>query len=332
MKNHEVLVLPSRIEIKLESEPTPYYTSFSSTSDYDFMYSVGLVALYEKINQNVEEIIVDTTHGINYFTIMTQLLARDLASILSVKQRETKVKVSYYNAIPKTIGEFLMAKVYSDAKPSIRALDQLSNNELRIAYNTLNYNAPLALVYFLKEFNEKIPKLDEIYSKVKLSEEQGKLRVDYNLIGQGVKKMNDTYLKLLMRTIKDNFNVNGDVSVKLLRDITDIVYKLISEASSSIIIRELDKLFNCVRDNAEMIASKGKVNYKDIYPMCTQSNTGEAQGCEEVLSEDNKRNFIAHGGLLEEIVEIKVTNEVSKENIFLSYGKCWEKVKEFLSK
>ncbi|AAY81289.1 TM1812 family CRISPR-associated protein [Sulfolobus acidocaldarius] len=300
------------------------------------MYSVGLIALFDAINgkdvdEDIDEIIVDTTHGINYFAIMTQLMSRDIASILSVKLKK-EIRVRFYNAIPSSNEEFVIVKVNTDAKPRIRTLEDISDRGLLIPYNALIYNAPLALSQYLQESKIEIPSLDSVYDKVNLKNKAGKLVVDYNLREQKAKKRNDIYLNLLLKAIEDSFDVHGEVNLRVLNELTKTVYSLISEVSSAIISHEVSVLLSTVKKKGKEIVCKGKVKYSEIYPLTFETEKEKSEKCGGKL-EDEIRNFIAHGGLLRNLVEVQVkkSDNLNGEDVVISYGECWKNVKDFLS-
>ncbi|QKR00767.1 CRISPR-associated DxTHG motif protein [Metallosphaera tengchongensis] len=327
--NAEAIVLPSNIAARFDGVPGLAYTEFKSDAKNYFIYSVGLLGLYEKLKgevEKIEEVVVDTTHGINYFSTLSSNLGRDFASLVNVLGKG-QVKVRYYSSVPMSSKEYTLTEVNKEVSPKLRAIDpqNLSGRGNSHVYYSLVYNSPLALIYSLEEYQDYKVGLDSVYSSVSL-EGEGGLKVDYRLRDQVLNKADTTYLNILAKGLKEKLCKEkcGDwVEFNLLSTLSEEVYKSVSEASVQLIQHELYVLKKSVEKYCKDNNDITEVPYHKLY-ISDQEKAGDEGETGGKANGNIKRNAIAHAGLLKEFVKVK-TEEGCKK-ILLSYDD-WKKLK-----
>ncbi|WP_168364221.1 TM1812 family CRISPR-associated protein [Metallosphaera hakonensis] len=347
----QVIVVPSNITVIRKSSQDGSYLRFSSSSNYDFMYSMALMSLYENAvkngsrepaesnnsNNRPVKIVVDTTHGINYFAIMTTELARDLAGFLSIKIGG-RVNVEFWNAIMKSTEEYLVTKVATWDRVGIRDV-KVFNKGQRPVYRALSLNSPLALIYVMSELrnsnNSWTLDARSAYKRIKLLQANG-LEIKYNLEQQDYKKLDSTYMAFLIDVLMEKFGKSlvFPVSYEVLLRLKDEVYGLVSETAKDIIEYELNNLYRGVSLKIKELMEKGdkirevyKFKYTEIIKYGGNQETTE--GKDENLDKA-ERNMRAHAGLLRDYVCVECHKLKDEElEISLSYDN-WESVKKIL--
>ncbi|WP_338598623.1 TM1812 family CRISPR-associated protein [Sulfolobus tengchongensis] len=267
--------------------------------------------LYKKLKEirENEEVILDTTHGVNYVGALTLLTLQKLSTLL-------KFRLTVINFIPTVMfKEYSFTEVYR-IKPSVFDYDSIDEKNIgkdrvkKAIILSLKRNSVLMLAYLCDSVS-----LSGYEFKPVIEGNEIKLVNDLN-----VKKEDEAWADIISDYLCKKVRSKGEKKRYLssLRDLAKEIYG--NSAFAVITDKELNDLWSIARNNLGFNEEK---LYKDI--RMKDQNSEDTETKKEKEEKDvTIRNFIAHAGLLKDIVKVK---KVSDKELEISYDANSENIK-----
>lgn len=312
----EVLVAPAIGSLgKLMNDQKASYGDFK----HDIIDAVLTLDLYRVLkgekSKGIKNIVLDITHGINYFTILSYEVVKSLASILGFT-------VTVVNAIPSSNGF------------SIKEIEKFSSNYFDVndirtrapsygdIIDAISYNGILALWYLCQD-NLKEYKIDRFGESDPNDKETPKIITEIDK-SKGVE---------LKRQIWKGLSGDKSLSYVVANEVCEVIrnkkptindlkravseLRVFSDVQKEIIRHELYSIENSIKAALLKDEKKKEGLLKDILPY-------DDKGSEENL----RRNFIAHGGLLKDKTKFEKQNDDYKLEYVEDVRKLLEKVRK----
>jgi len=302
-------------------------------------YNIVLYELSAKLPKNDLEDHLDVTHGLNYMTLMTYRVVREILEIMGICK---KVSLIVYNSEPPIQGQITNIHVVEEAKSLSKPLNDYISSKTYLLdlyaiekteenYRKLNeeglhfsksivkhhrkvWNAWIASLYFgfPLVFTTFFPEPDEVKRVIDdtLRVYKNHIEVKSNTIKRNLKFGNEfkTVLKLHLL-----INVVPEIKKKALsiQEIREIGEKILDQKVKAFLERELNSI-----EKEAIDCSNRNITF-DWKPLKFLLKTPMG---EEVI----KRNFMAHAGLECNITEVKLEKANSREEVkhktFLRYS------------
>ncbi|MEM3290475.1 MAG: CRISPR-associated CARF protein Csx1 [Candidatus Micrarchaeaceae archaeon] len=315
----------------------------------DNFTSIGLLKMYDIIRnlENIDEIAVDVTHGINYMSALIFVISRFLAQIAYLRHNVDSnwrgVKMTVLNADPISIdsnkvGTLSINKIMEEDVRSIDInsmkaelpkdlsikqhddeLKQLKEEYHKI-FNVIValYNPfPLALSLIYSSINTIPSSL--IKNTIKLWESRSVTREEkiehnleiYPLFAQHL-ILSDAVSLILGSTLRSS----GWIRISDLEKISDSIYKKISVLSNALIKQELSLM------RLKLNKITGEHYLSEFYHYFGAPTDGSIiNSSKQDKRAVNKRIMIAHAGFQSNLTKVKVEDE-----LYLSYGEDVEEI------
>jgi len=303
-----------------EVPPARYYPNLLETL---LAYS-----LYEELKgTKEEEVVLDITHGINYLPTLAFNTIYKLVSLLGLKltvMNFVPVDSRYQNN--NEIRIYLRVDVVSTVNKGFTFdIDQIDEDKITDKLNksiikALKYNAPLALVYLCKlreqekkkieEKGEKEKKKDGYHSQFEdatsisqISDKENEIIIDKEKI-KWIEKVDDVWGDIIANFVCDKVNElaskyscgEGYYNIEILNELAKEVFSRFSSISENIIQNESSNIYNIA---SEGMKDAGEKMYYELFKL-----EGTQSDPDRII-----RNYIAHAGLLKEILKVKKTKE-----------------------
>jgi len=275
-------------------------------------------------SKKVEEIILDLTHGINYFTSLVLIVVMNLASLLNIKLR-------VINFIPTEMQKtFTYRKILSlnNSKFDINRMEirNIKDIKKRTLIYSLKMGTILPILYIYKDSKREIVNYNEKFIDNTEIRKEGDIFLVVTKPIPELSKSDEVWTYLIFDYIYEYAekiqSYDDYYSIRDISNFVDRLSNLFSETTINIIKNELNTIFSLASNN---LKDGEERMYYAIY------QNFEKKSPEEMFRDINitKRNFIAHAGFLKEIVKIKRINE---KEILIKYYMEDEKYNEILNK
>jgi len=272
-----------------------------------YLESLLAYNLYNELKEmKVEKIVLDITHGINYFASLAQTVATRIASLLNVKLEVIDFIPTEMNA------EYMYEKVFSQdrAKFDIENIKELKEGQKKALVLSLQFGSILPIFYICRKRENGMPDYSQTFiGSTRITKEgQNTFSVVTDPI-QDLDNSDEVWADLIFNHVceklKDIKDQGGYYSLqdlrKMLQETDEGLSNFLSETAVSIINDQL----NDIEFRAMNSLSVGEEKmYYSIYP-------GGRESAEEMLKSKDvtRRNFIAHAGFLKEIIKVKRAGE-----------------------
>jgi CRISPR-associated protein Csx1 len=298
------------------------------------------------LNKPYQRVVLDLSHGINYMPSLTLHLSPMLSSILLLAHRELKsVEFILYNSDPFSSNRPLVlnkdevkvdsihlihrrikltelsgwarfeAAKYLELK---RALDNIFHEILdyvKYLYTSLYYPLPLALYYLTRE--DTCRRLNEAWDKIKRGLEDSVFvnREKCEVLRPITVDPLTLYMYYVARALCKRLGDHGleDPLITRLREREVEVYELVHKALHRVAQHELDDIVNKMRElrSQEILYKYLKDSWIRLCQLRAIAGV-EKDGCTEKIDLyrfENRRNLVAHAGLLKDLVEVYVEDD-----------------------
>ncbi|ACV24784.1 CRISPR-associated CARF protein Csx1 [Methanocaldococcus fervens] len=323
--NYEVIVCPG-VGTFFDKNTKKTYKFLGNLIDY---YSFVLYKLAKKLNGDLE-VHLDLTHGVNYMPVLTYKAVRELLEILAIKYR---AKLVVYNSDPygnikTTLNINIVENSHIPARPSLDKITPkflginafVDKNERGKLGKEINQNNKIIelknmkqnINVFLASFVYALPLIYSTFS-VKKEVIEDKVNEIMNIFMSNI--VIDSKNRELKRLVKfeNGFNalvkayftskisenrefIKDELSLKEIEDMSEILFKL----NSLFIKNEVNSICKSIKNYV-----RKKEKLREWIPLYELFENDE-------LSEFKIRNFLAHGGLERNIVEIYIDIEDDK--------------------
>jgi CRISPR-associated protein Csx1 len=360
--NVELEVKPHVIVAPAVGSPGGNWVFKGELWDYQSKVLVELGELC--LNKPYQRVVLDLSHGINYMPSLTLHLSPMISSILLLAHRELKsVEFTLYNSDPFSSNRPLVLNrdevkvdsihlVHRRIKPVElsrwarseaakylelkKALDDIFREVLGYAkylYTSLYYPLPLALYYLTRE--DICRSLNEAWNKIRRGLEDSVFvnREEREVLRPITIDPLTLYMYYVARALCKRLGDHGveDPLVTRLREREAEVYELVHKALHRVVQHELDDIVKKVKDLRGQEALYRCLKGSWIRLCQLRAIVGvEKDSCAEKIDLyrfENRRNLIAHAGLLKDIVEVLVEDD---EKIRIRYVEREELLKNML--
>jgi len=249
--------------------------------------------LYEELKGvNDDEVVLDTTHGVNYLPIIAFRVLYNLTSLLDLKFK-------VINFVPTVFGqEYTYMEIFKrEEKKNTFDLSQIKVGSSkdpvrRVIVKSLKLNAPLMVIERCKEKERK--EFSEDYyqhfiNNVKIENNEIKIKEKLQPDQAWVDVLSDYVCGKVKDNTKEGIEEFGEVLEKF------------SVNAGPIISREVNIIYNL----AKGLKEGERKPYYEIYRMGGEEEEGRSK---QLSKEELERNFIAHAGLLKEYVIVEKKN------------------------
>lgn len=323
LKNYEILIAPGIGSF-------PHGTFCGSALDYYYYILAKISTNLLNYSDNVLEIHLDLTHGINYSTILTYKAIKEILELFSIFE---EIKFKAYNADPSLpfATNKLFMNIIEDISPTpkpfdgkikqkrlldpidlnpeerkklfekdLRCIKELDASEISAFLGALYNGLPLALFRFYPDKNnlkKTIFKTLEVYEKYIKIEHTTKLNVKRKVrFGEDFKAYIFTYLTTnLLEKLGLVSSQEREVELLKVKYITSNLFKF----DKRLKIKIENDIYTLEKDIKDKNVSNWEI-YNNILG--------------KPIGEPDKRNFLAHSGFERNLVEIKKT-----ENAYVRY-------------
>lgn len=319
--NFNLEVIPSIGEYNFKDCKITYKNNFDN---------VVVAILMNLTNKRPEKILVDVCTGQNVYVfalieaVRRYSTYRQLEGILQGRKfefriatyqpilrdvKEAKIEVNDFSAksffsLPQTEPDKLcnsknieirkkageIGKKYGNFKSKFRNVQ----NELKIAFNSIRYNTPLAF-YELLSFDANVDKIEKEFSKLINEFLENEIPMDLGV-------SSDVLFTIAMfrsfREFKSTLNkpTIDEISSKFSK-----IYKEVElDVNYIFLSREIEEIKTRVEEMKDKIKQSGSVSLLDIY---------KKDAKEKIGSKDLKRNFFAHCGFIKEWTELSFVED-----------------------
>jgi len=316
------------------------------------------------LNKPYQRVVLDLSHGINYMPSLTLHLSPMLSSILLLAHRELKnVEFILYNSDPFSSNRPLVLNKDEVKVDSIylihrrikltelsgwahcevtkylglkKALDNIFHEILdyvKYLYTSLYYPLPLALYCLTRE--DTCRRLNEAWDKIKKGLEDSVFvnREKCEVLRPITVDPLTLYMYYVARALCKRLGDHGieDPSITRLREREVEVYELVHKALHRVAQHELDDIVNKMRElrSREVLYKCLKGSWIRLCQLRAIVGT-EKDCCIEKIDLyklENRRNLVAHAGLLKDLVEVFVEDDAK---IKIRYVKREELLKNML--
>ncbi|QGA53939.1 CRISPR-associated DxTHG motif protein [Sulfolobus sp. E5-1-F] len=264
--------------------------------------------LYEELRDvNDDEVILDTTHGVNYLPALVLRVLYNLTSLLDLKFKV----INYIPTVFQKEYTYIEISKYEGKRTfdlsQIREGKYKDNERKRLLIKSLRYNAPLLAIEICRKEERK-----DYYREL-----VGAVSIENNTITINEKFEPDpAWIDVIYDYACSNVKGNTKEDVE---QFSEKVFTKFSPISYIIINRELNIIYTLSK---KMNVGETKL-YSELYARESKFEDEEKRDDKEGL----KRNFIAHAGLLNEYVVVK-KEENNKIRIDYAHDKIGELLKE----
>jgi len=295
---------------KVTSLPLSYLESLLAYNIYSEIKRLG----------DVKEVVLDITHGINYFGSLALMVMMDLASILNIK-------LEVINFIPTEMGKtYTYKKVLSLSNSTfdVNRIEKVKDEPKKALILSLKMGTVLPILYICKSGAGEMIEHEEKKFIENVSIEKGDKPNAFSVVlTKSIDELRESdraWANLIFdhvcEKVREIEAQDGYYPLKGIQKTVESLSNFLSETAENIINSEVNDIYSI----AQKSLSKGEEKmYYCIYP-------GGRESAEEMLkSEDvTKRNFIAHAGFLKEIIKVK---RASEKEVFARY--CFEDEKYY---
>jgi len=290
---------------------------------YYYIFAKIILNLLEN-PENILNIYLDLTHGINYITILTYRAIREIAEVFSIFK---EVRFRAYNADPSlpAIVDKLSINIIEDSSPipmpfvekisqgrplepinlspeerrelfesELKSVREIDNSELSAFIGALYNGLPLALFSFYPD-KDKLKGIIfatlNSYEKYIEARKQDRLKVTRRVkIGRDFKTYVFTYaVATLLEESKLVSSKKKEVTIDEIKDLKENLFKFDKRFKVKI-----DKDIHTLREDLE----KEEIGNWQIYNAILGKSIGEP----------DERNFLAHSGFERNVIEVKKEN------------------------
>jgi len=276
---------------QVTSLPLSYLESLLAYNIYTELKKLG----------NVREVVLDITHGINYFASLALMVVMNLASLL-------KFKLEVINFIPTEIGKtYTYKKVFSlsDSKFDLSRIENIKDEAKKGLILSLKMGALLPILYICKNAKRQTADYNSLFIENTRIEPGSTFSV---VVTKGIDELresdevwSDIVFEHVCEKVKNIKDQDGYYSLEDIHSMKNGLSNLFSDTTVSI----MDDQLNDIESAAKSLnVGEEKMLY------CI--SLGKRETADEMLKsiDVTKRNFIAHAGFLKEIVKVKRANEV----------------------
>jgi len=274
-------------------------------------------SLYEELKGTKEEVVLDITHGINYLPTLAFNTIYRLISLLGLR-----LTVINFVPIDSRFKDNDEIRIYSrvDVVSTVNKgfkfdIDQIDEDKIadkldKSIIKALKYNAPLALVYLCRlrkqGINDYYSQFVKAVSITSISEKESEVKIDKEKI-KWIEKVDDIWAEIVADFVCEKVNNiarkhscdEGYYDSKILDELAKEVFSRFSSISENIIQNEFNNIYTITSEGMKEVGEK---MYYEL--LKSEAITGAQSSLDKII-----RNYIAHAGLLKEIVKIKRTNE-----------------------
>jgi len=279
-----------------------------------YFSTISLLEIYSLLKEvlsGITAIYLDVTHGINFMPTLTYLVARRLASLVLAGGRVGEVALQVLNAVQSGEDSYEIQRIHSER---IRRIDltvatSMKGNEARVV-KALAMAAPLAIYEACRRLGDSYKPEEELEGyrrKVVIRE--------HEVLWDQVEDVDRTYLKLLAKRICERGWSNR------LEDIDHNYFLRASKLHQIFVNDELNDL----RDLLHKKPQTGRIPYYKLRDSNKDENHAARERKKLEKPDDQVvRNFVAHAGLLDSIVEIdrrdgEVVLEYADPNLVMKF-------------
>ena len=260
-----------------------------------------------------EEVVLDITHGINYLPTLAFNTIYKLVSLLGLKltvMNFVPIDSRYENN--NEIRIYLRVDVVSTVNKGftfdIDQIDEdnkITDNLNKSIIKALKYNAPLALVYLCKlrkqGINNYYSQFEDATGISQISDKENEIIIDKEKI-KWIEKVDEVWGDIIADFVCGKVNDlaskyscgQGYYNIEILEELAKVVFSRFSSISENIIQNESNNIYTIVKEG---IKDEGEKMYYELLKFETTPSDPDRI----------KRNYIAHAGLLKEILKVKKT-------------------------
>jgi len=285
-----------------------------------YLESLLAYNIYEEL-KGVDEVILDITHGINYFSSLALMVMINLSSILNFK-------LEVINFIPtemETTYTYKKILSLSNSRFDVNRLEKIKDESRKALILSLKMGAILPILYICKNTEGHVD-----YNKMfkeNVSVEKGTSPNTFSVVVKPINELRESdrvWAYIISSHVCEKANEIKEQEGYSLKDIQKLAEKLsnfLSDTTEAVINSEINDIYSTAQRSL-------KIGEEEMY---YRIYSGVRESPEEMLKrvDVTKRNFIAHAGFLKEIMKVKVK---STEEVLVRYYFEDEKYYEVLQK